>query len=310
MWREIGYKKQEHLKLTIVGKRLAGDQLITVNPIYNELVVDFFKINDLNFDDFLILTDKYRIDYLESYPSLAMEFLEYLVRHGATMKLKGIMLGSEGITDQQLIDLTNFFRCPIIRWYGQSEKVVLAYSINNGDMFKVFTSYGFPDVIGHPSGCGELIGTTFINKALPLIKYRTGDYGRILSRGDGLWIQEIQGRWGKDFIYLDEKKRIPTTAINIHSAIQSQILFYQLIQNEYGKLHILILPKKGTSKSAEEIAGIVQSEIARKLKGFVVTASIVDSESQIQRSHRGKMIMLVQNLKDIKSDSGNYCNLQ
>jgi phenylacetate-CoA ligase len=51
VWSEIGYKKKKNSKLTIVGKRLREAQLISRNPIYNELIVDFFKINDSNFDE-------------------------------------------------------------------------------------------------------------------------------------------------------------------------------------------------------------------------------------------------------------------
>jgi phenylacetate-CoA ligase len=262
----------------------------------------------VNFDSFLNVLENYQIEYLESYPSLIFEFLEYLRARGVSIPLKGIMLGSEDITTQQINDLSDYFRCPIVTWYGQSEKVILACSGNTEGAFRVFTSYGYPDLIDQQSGLGEIIGTTFINKALPLIKYRTGDYGKIFKRENGLWLHEIHGRWGKDFIYLNEQKKIPTTAVNLHSAIQSEILFYQLIQNEYGKLHVLILSKKSSLKSPGEIARIIQAEISEKLNGFEITASIADKENQIQRSQRGKMIMLVQNLKGIKENESRKAN--
>lgn len=301
IWAEIGYARRKHLKLTIAGKRLKGNSIIKYNPIYNELIVDFYKINLNNFWQFYKKLQTYKIEFIEAYPSLIKELRHYLEMSNTTLRLKGIMLGSEGIELAEKKDLMIFFRCPVVTWYGQSEKIILAQNTRNDDLFKVFTSYGYPDILSSSNGFGEILGTTFVNKALPLIKYRTGDFGEVIRNGKQIFIRNIKGRWGKDLIYLDENKSIPTTSINIHSEIQKEILFYQISQNEFGKIHITVLPKKTSSKTNAEIELEIQKEISEKLCDFSVTCSTTENENDIIRSKRGKMIMLVQNINKTQS---------
>jgi phenylacetate-CoA ligase len=296
IWSIIGYQRRKHLKLTITGRRLPGDKYLYYNPLYNEIVVDFFRVTVKNFPEFLAQLSKYPIDYLETYPSLLRELRGYLEHFGLSIKIKGIMLGSEGIDQRERRAAEIFFRCPIIAWYGQSERVILAVDHDNSGTYRAFSSYGYPDVIDEGCGFGEIVGTSFVNRALPLIKYRTGDYGSIIQEDCVIRITDISGRWGKDFLYLDTEKRIPSTAVNLHSDIQKEILFFQMIQSRYGQVRVLVLPNRSSRLSREKISSIIASELSAKLVGFSVECIVVDSEKEIRRSERGKMMMLVQEL--------------
>ena len=144
-------------------------------------------------------------------------------------------------------------------------------------------------------GVGEIVGTTFVNPAMPLVNYRTGDYGRIVQEDGKLIIEKLQGRWGKDFVYKSQEEKIPTSAINLHGSVQTKIVFYQIVQNEYGKVLVKVLPKCGFD--AEEIRREMLQELAERLKGFEIDCQVVTSDADFERSIRGKLIMLVQNLK-------------
>jgi len=170
------------------------------------------------------------------------------------------------------------------------KKVALAVDVDANDMFKVFTSYGYPRSVD-----GELVATSFVNKALPLINYRTGDSAEIVEDDKYIYLKGLKGRWGKDFVYLDQNKKIPTASINLHSRIQNEILFYQIVQKEFGRLLIKVLPKSNSTFSASEIQKVLENEMKKNLQDFDVIVKIV-RDSEIQRSVRGKMIMLVQEL--------------
>jgi len=297
IWSQIGYKRSRSLKLTLRGKHVKGNLLTVYNPLYNEIVVDTFRLNKNNFKQFLREIRKYKIQYIHGYPSLIEEFMEYCIMHNYKPdSINGLMLGSEQITQKQWDKFKRFFNCKIVAWYGQSEKVILAYTTTSPNEYKILSSYGYayinnPDV----TGFGEIIGTTFINKAMPLMNYRTGDYGRIEIKGNEMILKDIQGRWGKDYIYLSNDKKIPTTSINIHSAIQKEILFYQIHQVAFAKLEIRILPKLTTKLSSSEIIKEFQNSMTANLREFNIDYKIV-SETDIKRSVRGKKIMLVQTL--------------
>ena len=298
IWKTCGYEKKQHLKLTLRGIKLTGEKLFEYNPLYNELVIDTFRLTQTSFQSLLPKILPYGIEYIHGYPSLVREFMDYLKVTGFSLKLHGIFLGSEGVSEDEKTAISSFFGCPVIAWYGQSEKVTLAYdTLMNGE-YEVFTSYGFPYILNpDQNGFGEIIGTTFVNQALPLLNYRTGDYGSIIEKNEKIYLNGIIGRWGKDFLYLSPTKRIPTTSVNIHSKIQQEILFYQIHQSVYGEVHILILPKRSTRLGEEEITRAIAADLLPKLREFKVTYEVVHDESQIIKSIRGKMIMLVQEIK-------------
>ena len=291
IWSIADYKKSKDLKLTLRGKSLKGDKLIEFNPIYNEIVVDTFKVKDDNFKQFLNEIKKYDISYIHGYPSLLKEFIVYFEKYNYIPKIKGIFLGSEGATVEDKKFISDFFDAKVVHWYGQSEKVALAVDEKANGMFKVYTSYGYPRVVD-----GELVATTFVNRALPLINYKMGDGAEIVEDDNYIYLTNIQSRRGKDFVYLNNDKKISTTAINLHSDIQNEILYYQIHQKEFAKLTIKVLQKPTSQMSGEKLVEIFGKEMRENLKDFEIKIELVD-ESKIQKSHRGKMILLVQELE-------------
>ncbi len=295
------YLRRRNLKLTFRGYHLREGELLRFDPIYNELSVDPFQLNEANFREFLKKVRRYRVSCLHGYPSLINLFMERLKSIGETLQVKLIFLGSEGASMELKRELSEFFDARVISWYGQTEKVALAYDADSSGRFVNFSSYGYPWILNPgENGVGEIVGTTFVNKAMPLVNFRTGDYGRIkyVEREDGskvLVIDQLQGRWGKDFVYRTKLDKVPTSAINLHARIQEQIVFYQIVQFEFGKISVKVLPKCGASPDL--ICQELKGELCERLKGFEVSCEAVKSDKEFVRSVRGKMIMLVQNLK-------------
>ena len=57
-----------------------------------------------------------------------------------------------------------------ISWYGHSEMCFLAYDESKNNQYKPFFSYGLTENVD-----GHLVGTSFHNFDMPLIRYDTGD---------------------------------------------------------------------------------------------------------------------------------------
>ena len=298
IWNVSGYNKRLHPKLTLRGNPLECKKLFEFNPIYNEYVVNTYKMSQDNFHVFFDLIIKKGIKYIHGYPSLLKEFCNYAINGNFKLKIDGVFLGSEGLSVNDRSVLKDFLKGEIVSWYGQTEKVILAQDFVGNNKYKVFTSYGYPTIHNaNENNFGEILGTTFVNKALPLINYSTGDFGSLIEKENSIYLENIKGRWGKDFIYLTSNKKISTTTLNLHSLIQKEILFYQIHQKEYGKINIKILPKKSTHLSAEQIVDIFKKEFKIKLDDFEIDYKIIESSKEILRSIRGKMIMLVQEIR-------------
>ncbi len=291
IWAFAGYDRKKHIKLTLRGKSLKGDKLAEYNPIYNELVVDIFKVKESNFLQLLKKLKKYDIKYIHGYPSLVKEFMVYFAKFNYKPNIKGIFLASEGVSIEEKNKIQDFFNCKVLSFYGQTERALMAADFESNDMHKVYTSYGYPRVLD-----GELVITSFVNRALPLINYKIGDGAEIVEDDKYIYLTNLTSRRGKDFIYLDKNKKISTTAINLHSQIQNEILYYQIHQKEYAKIEIRVLQKVTSKMDANELLKVFGAEMRAKLKDFKVNVRLV-GEDEIVKSYRGKMILLVQELK-------------
>lgn len=296
IWKRGGYSRQKDVKLTFRGYHLKPGELVRRDPIYNELSVDPFQLNDGNFGKLLGRIEGAGVTCLHGYPSLIRMFMERLKACGRCLPVREIMLGSEGASAGLKEELAEFFAAKVISWYGLSEKVVLAFDERARGRFVNYNSYGYPRIVdAGEDGVGEIVGTTFVNKAMPLVNFCTGDYGRIVRENGQLIIEALQGRWGKDFVYRTVVEKIPTSAINLHGQVQAKIVFYQIVQNEYGRVLVRVLPKKGFAPN--EARREMLQELSERLKGFEIDCQVVASDADFERSIRGKLIMLVQNLK-------------
>ncbi|WP_157941321.1 hypothetical protein, partial [Vibrio cyclitrophicus] len=192
IWDIAKYCRKKDLKLTLRGKSLSGDALMKFNPIYNELVIDTFKVTVETFPRLSRMLKKYDISCIHGYPSLLKEFIRYFKMFDYRPNVKAVYLGSEGASILDKVEISNFFNAKVIHWYGQTEKVTLAVDANSSGKFKVYTSYGYPRIVD-----GEIVSTSFINKALPLINYRTGDAACLVEDDDCIYLSNLKGRWGK-----------------------------------------------------------------------------------------------------------------
>ncbi len=301
IWELGGYSRSKDLKLTLRGYHFRPGEILRRDPVYNEISVDSFQLAELSDVDFRVLIDKLiqlRVSYIHGYPTLVDVFMERLEKIGKSFPVRALFLGSEGTSAEKKKQFSRFFEGRVLSWYGLTEKVVLAYDEFADNRFKVFTSYGYPRILEPDSqGIGEIVGTTFVNWAMPLINYKTGDYGRIVKEGSSLIIEKLSGRSGKDFIYESAQKKYPITAINLPENIQGKIVFYQIIQNDFAKILVLVLPRICCDGDRKKVLDELYSEIKARLPSFDVNIRMVDDERMFERSKRGKLRMVVQNIK-------------
>lgn len=301
-WKEIGYRKGDK-KLTLRGTNL-GDKLYKFNPIYNELQINTFLMSEGNIDEILKAIEKFNPNFGHGYPSAFVRIAKLSKDKKLNFKLKGISLASEGFNESQREIIEEKFQCPARGFFGHSERACFASeTLKRKGVYKVLLTYGLIEIIKDNGESatedeeGEIVCTGFINKAMPLIKYRTGDYATVNESVNGVVIEirDIKGRWGKDFVYDLEKNPISTTSINVHSKDQYDFKYIQLFQSIPGKLIIKLVPWKINSK-LEEVQKRIILDFQEKLKNVIVEGKIVD-EGDIYKSHRGKIPYLVSEIK-------------
>lgn len=302
-WWKNGYKKGCR-KLTLRGVDL-GNKLFKYNPIYNELIINIFKIGENNIEKIYKEILEFNPVFGHGYPSAFVRFINLLEKRNLRFSLKGISFVSENFNEFQRKKIEKYFKCKVTSFYGHSERAAFASEIDDNGRYYVLPSYGLIEVICEDGktckegSFGEIVATTFINKGMPLVRYKTGDYCKLVRQINGfaVEIENINGRWGNDYIIDNKGRKIPMTAVNIHSLSQYHFKFIQFFQREKGVIIIKLVPFDYKDKKIEKYSKEIFKDFNQKLREFVIKVEIV-KENDIYISKRGKVPYLVQEIRD------------
>lgn len=202
---------------------------------------------------------RYKIKFIHANPSVAYQFCKICRKKNLDISfIHSFLCGSEGITDEQ----KDFFTkngIAIYSWYGHSEKLILAGYDYRQQGYVIENKYGFFELIDEEKKTiatnnimGEMVGTTFYNKYMPLIRYRTGDFTQMRCQSDGFTVlSKIIGRWEKSLIYKMDGTTTSLSALNLHGDFYDHINGMQYIQEKKGELTVLIIKDSQYSDNDE-----------------------------------------------------------
>jgi phenylacetate-CoA ligase len=127
----------------------------------------------------------FRPAYFHGYVSMLDEFARYVAERGysgESLGLKAIIATSEVITDSARDRIEGVFRAPVRGEYGSGEIGSIAFECDHGK-YHVMAQNAVVEVL-RPDGTqagrgerGELVITDLNNRAMPLLRYRIGDFG-------------------------------------------------------------------------------------------------------------------------------------
>lgn len=241
-------------RAVIRNHKLDANRKYIINPITKEFIFDAFRMSPQYAKEVWRVMYRNKIKFLHAYPSAAFQFLKFCYKQDLNLNfLKVCILTSEGITPEQHQFIQGTLGLKICASYGHSEKLIQAISAPDRDSLIVEEGYGYCEIIdkeGHvireEGANGELVGTTFFNRYMPLIRYRTGDYAEYIRPKDNRYapcreLKEVKGRWDKNIIFKGDGSTTSITALNMHSDLYEKIDGLQFIQKKKGELIVLII---------------------------------------------------------------------
>lgn len=299
MWRRAGYKPGMRLAVIrghTVTSRATG-RIAQYDATRNWMLFSSSHLTPERLPEYLETIERFRPELLHAYPSSALQIAEYLERSGQSwrMPIRAVLCGSERLTLPQKRLLERVFQCRVYRWYGHAERVVLAGEGSKSELFYFFPQYGLVEFgPADADGLCEVIGTSFHNLAMPLIRYRTGDYVRLADpRTDGElefpWAaaRDIVGR-EQEFLVTGTKRRVSLTTFNMHDAVFDGLYAVQFYQESPGVAEFRYLPGPAFDRSR---LPVIEAAIRTKLgDDFQVELREV---SEVERTDRGKHRWLV-----------------
>jgi len=256
---------------------------------YNHWAVSPFHLNETTFRGVIAAVEDFRPAAIWGYPSAITPFARWVLRtgpHPALRSVRAVLLASEGAFDWQVELFRDAFGARIVRWYGQTEKVVFASGCPDAGGYHVLPTYGMAEVVD-----GRLLGTGFTNPAMPLVRYDTEDGGRLAPYCPcGLpfpWLTEVKGRWDQALLWGSGDEPISTSALNFHDPIFMSFDRFQFVQEERGRATLLV-----TTSSAAGLAGatlerarsVLQARVGDRL---ILAVAIAEPEQLL--SVRGKI---------------------
>lgn len=111
---------------------------------------------------------------LHAYPSSVALLAHWLLERGETLPLKAVVTSSETLLDDQREAIERAFACPVLDYYGNAERTTLIARCERG-AYHVCWDYALTEFLPDASGDVEIVGTPLFNRAMPLLRYRSGD---------------------------------------------------------------------------------------------------------------------------------------
>ena len=266
-WNRIGFDYRSSKRAVLRGVHFddVDQKPWQYDAALKELRLSPFHFTPENMAMFIALMEEYQVEYIHGYPSSIMVLADYVIREQATLpkSLKGILPVSEATLPHQLTRFADAFsHCQITKYYGMSEKILIAGQVGgDAETYDFEPLYGYGElldendqVITTQGQTGRIIGTGFISTAMPLLRYDTEDIadlhtGPNAENGYRLRVQNIRGRWGEEYALGKNGELTSMSAINIHSEEYGKVHIFQLFQETPGEVTIKVVPKPSITKT-------------------------------------------------------------
>ncbi|MDI6449527.1 hypothetical protein [Anaerobaca lacustris] len=282
-WARVGYAPRFR-KATFRGvtfRHVDDSHYWQHNPIHNELQFSPFHMTEERLPAYLKRYIAYRPSFIHGYPSAVDILAEYVIRHDLERRLpptRAAFLGSEACSELQRERIERAFGTRVYTWYGHSERVVMGGECTRSLCYHAIPAYGVLEIVDADGNscdvgeCGEIVGTGFLNRAMPLIRYRTDDSAtrEVFTCACGRqWdrFSNVMGRWSSEGYLIGKSgARISAAALNMHGDLFKNVIRYQYYQRVPGKLVIRVI---GNALYSPEDAQAIVQQHSRKLWGEI-----------------------------------------
>lgn len=309
-WRRAGY--QLGTRMAVFRGRVVPEDSNSLrheyDPILRHHCYSVFHLTDENVRRYLEHVRQLGTCFLHVYPSSVDILAGFIRRSGMkpVENIRGIIAESETVYPEQRRRIEDVFGCRLFSCYGHSEKLILAAECEHSTNYHVWPTYGYfellddaGDPVTTPGQRGEIVGTGFINRVMPFIRYRTGDRATYVSdkcaacgRAHPI-IKDISGHRVQEVLIASDGAEISWTALNMHDDTFDNVRQFQFRQDSPGHAILRIVPAPGFSDAD---AKRIQQSLARKLDGRL--AFTIESTDVIALTPRGKAIYVDQRIAE------------
>lgn len=228
----------------------------------NEIWLNAFRITPKQMYDYVKCINDFKPVQILAYAESIYELSRFIEREKLRVyHPRSIMVSAGTLHAHMRGTIERVFKAPVFNRYGSREVGDIACECEHHKGLHIFPLTHYVEVLGQdgtPTDLGELgeiVITLLTNYAMPLIRYRIGDMGAWSENPctcGRAWplLKYVAGRVSDTFITKDNTQ--------IHGEYFTHLFYFQdwvnkfqVIQEDYDLIHILIVPHEQISKTRE-----------------------------------------------------------
>lgn len=307
-WKVYGYKNGDTI-MALDGTKIPDDlvrsgvfwkQKNKENIPFGTIALSSLYINENNARTYCEYILNTKPAFIRGYPSFVFAIAQYSKQLGLKLSgfLKGIELTSETVNLAQIETIREVFGAPVYLQYGHTEACICAYTYDESYKYRVEPLYGFVEILDVNNNhvkegeVGEVVVTSLHNFAMPLIRYKTGDFAEYGGKDNRyIYINKVLGRT-QDYIYDCNGNKVLLTALIFgqHFKALGHMVKWQIEQYVQGKIILHII--KGKEYTIDD-----EKEITKIFNTLGHVDIMFDYCQSIYTTPRGKSKMLIQHIQ-------------
>lgn len=239
---------------------------------------------------------KYRPRFMRGYPSAMYLFCRLLRDQGLDLHIPMIISGSETLYDFQRQEIEGFLGARMYNHYTHWERAASILECSAGRLHAQ-QDYGYHEILdgeGRVVGPGEpgvITVTTLHNRAMPLIRYQTGDVAVWSSEPCPCGqtfpsVERIEGRQTDYLVTLRGELISGTFAVEAFRTLP-HLLSAQIVQAEIGRIEVRIV--KGEGYREPETTRLILDALGQRLGADMKIELRFCGVEDLERSPVGKI---------------------
>ncbi len=283
-----------------------------IDPVNNRHYFSAYHLDEKNLKYYCRQIAGSQAKFIFGYPSSLEILSDFLLSAGHTLHFQAAITGSEMLSENARKKIEKAMNTKVFDWYGLAEPAVTMGQCEQGS-YHLFTEYGIMELLDTNNNAvttegatGRIVATNFTNRALPLIRYDTGDLGTFTSqkcscgRGLPVMVSSILGR-KDDLLVGANGQYLPSVNFySLFAKLGGEVARFQLIQKDTNKFKLKLV--RGLEFKEESVNRIIEG-LNMRIGGRPQIA--IESVEKITPSNGGKIRAVI---RDYESESAAGAN--
>lgn len=293
-------------RLTFFGRKVIPIfQLTPPFWVYNfpekQIFFSSFHLSPQNLIHYFRFLKKKEGKWIEGFPTVLSIIADFILNQKEKIHMQAVFTTGEPLLDRDREKIEKAFGCKVFDQYGQCEQVGWIAECEKGKKH-LDMEYGILEIVDSgnkilPQGEeGYFVWTGFINKAMPLLRYKINDKGILFSEfqkcecGKNYPLVEATITRAGDYLITPEGNKFSPRILNQYLKKCTSLSQVQFYQPQIDLLEILIVRGEGEKDIKLKESAFLESEIQKLLGPKIKVKKRFVNEIPREKSGKFKLI--------------------